>query len=316
MDRQRSLNPEDTLYNCLSHFMSANAIFPPLNDSDIDVFDIVNIRATGPRGNMLEFTDVSLCDVLSPGERHELKDRIKNGEPFVNEKRLSAISNWSVDAKVAVEHILGSHGSSFAAAQGKFVDLAVVDEAKKSAGRGITRLIQQKVHKYFASLITETSLDSHIRERFLIGVITGVITGKLEAITERTSSAQMAANTTVNAANASLAGTATTVRRVGLYGRGVIGVKMVCFLVQCDVKTERYRISKAIPVIRGDEERFRISRRFLNGGRGLRNLLWISRRGSYLFAACHVTDANDQILDNETRVTFKRLTTECGTMPS
>ncbi|PXF45548.1 hypothetical protein BWQ96_04686 [Gracilariopsis chorda] len=80
MDRKRSLNPEDTLYNCLSQFMSANASFPPLNDSDIDIFDIVNNRATGPPGNILESTDVFLCDVLSPGERNDLQARIENGE--------------------------------------------------------------------------------------------------------------------------------------------------------------------------------------------------------------------------------------------
>ncbi|PXF42219.1 hypothetical protein BWQ96_08047 [Gracilariopsis chorda] len=90
---------------------------------------------------MLEYTVVSLCDELPPGEKNDFWARVENTEPSANDKRLSAISNWSADARAAFEHILGSHGLSVAAEHGQFVDLAVVNEAKKSAGRGITPLI-------------------------------------------------------------------------------------------------------------------------------------------------------------------------------
>lgn len=82
-----------TLHNFLSQVISANAIFPPRNSDDIKVFDIVKIRATGPPDKMLEYTDVSLCDVLPPDEKEYLEERIETRDPSANEKRLSTVSN-------------------------------------------------------------------------------------------------------------------------------------------------------------------------------------------------------------------------------
>lgn len=155
------------------------------------------------------------------------------------------------------------------------------------------------MYKSFAGFITKTAQSMHIRENFLIGVVTGVITSQFGNITERSCNAQATTAAAVN-----------DERRVQLYGRGIIGVNMVCFLVNCDKRASIYKISRAITVFRADERRFKMSRKFLKSSRGRKKLLWISRRGEHLFAACHVTDANDQSLDSDTRMQFIRLTTE------
>ena len=145
----------------------------------------------------------------------------------------------------------------------KITDLTIVDEATEYLRGNISTEIEKVVRRNFRRLIAETDLRGHVRRKFIIGVITKTVTGQLHAVAGKVKGTGMQSEATFSSIHAQQVAERRHLKSVELCRNGVIGANMVCFVVECDSKTERMRVSAPIHVVRNSDDGLRAAQTYV-----------------------------------------------------
>ena len=305
-----SIDPKNYIYHSLSQALNSNAVFPPRNEKYHDFFDIVIINPEGPKATMLQQTDVNLLEVLTDAEKEQIKAHLETCI-HKEDKHLTSINDWRAQGNIPLQNGLGSLSPQVSFSSGQVVDLAIVDAKTTRVKYRITSAIEQFIFKYFAKLVA-SALGRHVKNRFFIGVITGITQGKVDIISEQvrdvTCSASVESVPPVEG-HATVQGTIQNRRQ--LYGNGIIGVDMVCFLIKSIPDTCEYKISRGIRVLQIDDE-FKRRRKYLRAGRGMFSIMGLTMTSEHLFSACHITSSTDLNLDEEMKKDYLAITKAFG----
>lgn len=301
---------QDQLREKLSEVLGAIPIFPPLQKENAPkLFDIVQIKSRGNPHELLIPTHTNLTDVLSQDEKEQLEDDVEYREASEEARTFSAHTSYfaSASADVSVEIVSGNIGISHDSKHD--VTLSLHNEESTFLRSSWPAVIQKYVHKYWARLASKTSFQNVIHKRFMVGVITKVITGELQA----NANAQRGTSLEGGASVEGLPGGNVNARveystGESFGGPGVLGVDMMCVAVQCEPKTCIYRLSYPISVVHDPGHDFSRARTFVRGGL-VRNLLLITRTNrKRLFIANYITKQDDRYLDDESREKYIQYT--------
>lgn len=306
-----NLDRQDVLYHNLSQLLHANAIIPPQTHENIKLFDIVLIQPDNCKSQMIQPTDLNLCKILTSGECENLRSNIEQVD-YDKEAHLSSLHVWSLEIRNMIQNGIKSIDGKFNINSDRFVDLAIGERTNTSIRYNICGTLEDYVHENFAKLVTDKSFSSLVQKRFLIGIITGKITGKIDSILERNVDVTTAAKLNMTPVNGSATGDVTVKYRESLYSNGIIGVNMVCFLIETNSKTHEYRISKAIHVVQGNEKQLDKALQYIRPGIRNNVMIKIRKLSRHVFAAGYTISDDDPSLTDEERKEFVKITEERG----
>lgn len=266
---------------------------------------------------MLSRTDTKLTHAL---DRNEVK--LLNGRRLTNmsqcmRKLLSTTSNWTAHAHLVLSAFaqLASVGAAVSAESNRAIDIAVVNESCELLEQDSDIVVESLVHKYFARLVAETGLGNEVRKRFVFAVVTGVVKARLEAVYNQSHLIEVDAKLGDKETNATArAGHSSQSSRISSQS-GIIGVRLLSFVVKCDAKKGTFVVSKGIRVLDMNDDVFTAGRRFVRGNR-IQGLLDVKQKKRDVFAVSHLVSERDDSLDERARATFRRGAQEFGRRPS
>jgi hypothetical protein len=307
-------NATNILHRCLSQAVSAMGKFPPANEGDgFDVLDIVLVRPRDSKGETLIATGANIGDVLSEQDKNAVQREYQSRMPSPVQKSLSAAGMSHAEITGDVKALVAELGMQGALDDKVVTDIVILGEASKFIRGNVAKTVEGIVASSFPQLLANTSLSQHVRSNFLFGVITGAITGELAATATVSNSGTTEIEIAAHGVGVHSQGQKATSSSIKMCGRGVIGVRMLCFAARLDSKARTYQLSAPITVVHANDEYFSAAREFVKGGGLKTNVIKMARVKKNLFRGTHIMRPDD--VDEETREAYLRVIGTQGSRP-
>jgi hypothetical protein len=290
----------DILHYNLSKAVNAVAIFPPVREGDgLGLLDIVVVRPSGGKDEMLVATGANIGDVLSWQDKNMVERQFHSTTPAIVPKSVSAAGLLHADISDAMQTSLDRVGF-LGGLDGKgATDLIILGEARKFIRGKLSIIVERMVASNFPKLLAHTSLSHHARRNFLFGVITSVITGELAATTAMSCSGKAATEDLAEGIGERAQVQATASNKIKICGCGVIGVRMLCFSVKLDGRARTYQLSAPIAVVQPNDDYLQAARLVARGRDGGISAIEMDCVRRNLFEGTQMIKPGD--VDEETR---------------
>lgn len=311
-------DPYDALHEGLSELIQVTAQYPPKDDdSKYNLLKFVKIIPDVSRREMIRPLCVDIRKFVTPYEKKELEKKMSGKGKPLPDKMLSSTSKWSTHGSLALR-ALGepSVSATHASSRSSVRDLKVTSVKRRALTQGGEEYLQKLVNKYFHKFILNRNFHEAVRQRFMIAVITSVVTGELKVFSTRVRSKSKKLKAGIDDVGAGMEYTTANSTAISSGGSGIIGLGLMCFLVECDPNKCRYTLARGVRVVPGKDDLFPQYCDFISIERRMFGLLGASKLKEMLFAGSTTIHENRGDLDSKSRRKFREITNELGKRPS
>jgi hypothetical protein len=214
---------------------------------------------------MLYHTGVSLRNVITKEELRAFWNECEGSKIPFRQKSFLASGVLSGDISTAAAAFGAKLGIGADRDGSTIADIIITEGVDDNLGGNVATHVERLVAANFANLISTTDLKNHVRKRFSFGVVTGNVTGKLSANASASNSGSVNGDMNGDIAGGSVVLRGREAGEVTLSVHGVIGVKVLCFVVKCDAKAHTCQLSAPIPVVSADDRYFKDTAVFVRG---------------------------------------------------
>jgi hypothetical protein len=299
----------DILHYNLSKAVNAVAVFPPVMEGDgLGLLDIVVVRPSGGKDEMLVATGANIGDVLSWQDKNMVERQFRSTIPAKVPKSVLAAGLLQADIFGTTQASIDRVGF-LGGLDGKTTDLIISGEARNFIRGKLSIIVERMVASNFPKLLAHTSLSHHARRDFLFGVITSVITGELAVSCIGKAGIEVSAEGIGECAQDQ----ATASNTIKLCGCGVIGVRMLCFSVKLDGRARTYQLSAPFAVLQPNDDYLQAARLVARGRYGGISVIEMDCVRRNLFEGTQIIKPGD--MDEETRDAYNEVLKTQGSRP-
>lgn len=235
INRNTDYSPSN-IHKELSDSINAFAIIPPrVEKNELDLLDVVIISQLRGSVEKIQCTGVSLKPFLSHDKHTAFECSSNITEAGFIDKCFSEEGKWNEEVERDVNFILRKEKGL----EAKSSDIFIVDEEIEEISERCLPILKHDVYTSCKEIVSSINKSVHPDDEFVFGVVYKIVKASIDAlcddVTEDIASKSIGYYSDDENGNQSY--------EISLFPRGVIGVCLICFVVQIESDNSTFRIS-------------------------------------------------------------------------